>query len=554
MMFCRKFILALALCAALPAFAAPYKKGTKLNTFFRVTSASPVQFLEKYGITLSDLIETIDLQGEQNKEVIPLLKTLKPADFPYAFFYTNELMFTRRFPGLFALKIDSASWMGLMRMGIEKNPGARKRIRNRFYVVPRQDLVMEILPDGILMLPVEEAETLPEIKSLQELHDAIAADMGIKPDKDAFIEYHEQSAYSDLSARLAAFLAGRGDTKQVAYLQKMLQRVLKNPFLKAMLSTKQTSARFDLKDGFTMTSDYTLGDPSHKEPFIKSLSSLQVLGSIATTLGIAAWEVQATGKPMKNESMRVAMELFQKFSDSFEKIRIEERSERIRMTWQFVNGKDVIPAMDLAKKMIEKKKAEARAFERIEVLRDEACAALKQNDKPKFREKIDAYGKALPNEEHKVWRIRQTCADGAAILLSALEFGGEDSFLNLVKRLNYHVGSGPMTNAKGKGYLHIAVEKNYPKALRKILEDGVLTNSADASGKTALIYAIETKNPETVKLMLDQGVRIMSNDDISLPQKTVDAATASGNKQIRELIDSALKREKSQLKKHETQS
>lgn len=550
----RTGFFAAILLFAVPAFAAPYKKGEKLNTFFRLNSAPPVQFLGKYGITLADLIASASPQGEKNNPIEPLLKTLKPGDFPFAFFYTNEFMFTRRFPGFFALKIDSASWLALIRLGTENNSKGKPLIRNRFYAIPREDLVMEILPDGVLLIPTEEAQNLPELKSLQELHDAIAADMGIRPDADAFIEYHEQSAYSDLTARLTAFLAGRSNKKQALLLQNILNRVLQNPFLKAVLSTKQTSIRFDLKDGITMTSDYTLGNAGHKEAFVKSLSSFQVLGSIATTLALAGWESQAGNARLKNENMRMAMALFQKFSESFEKIRIEERGERIRMTWQFVNGKDVIPAMDLARKLIDKRKLEAVELARTEALRDEICAAMQQNDKTKFREKIDAYAKALPDDEYKIWRIRQSCADGAGILLSALEFGGEATFLVLVKRLKYHVGYGPMANARGKGYLHIAVERRYEKALRQILDDGIVANAADAGGKTPLLYAIETKNADFVKLMLDKGVLITDVENPALAEKTRAAAEASGNRQIRELVETALKREKSLLKKHQTQS
>lgn len=545
---------AAALLFAHPAFAAPYKKGEKLNTFFRISSAPPVEFLAKYGIPFSDLLSGTAASAGPNQQIEPLLKALKPGDFPFAFFYTNETMFSRRFPGFFGLKIDSVPWMAIIRAGVENNGKAKARIRDRFYAVPREDLVMEILPDGILLLPAEEANTLPEVKSLQQLHDAIVADMGIRLDQDAFIEYHEQSAYSDLTARLTAFLSARGNKKQTALVQNILTRMLKNPFLKAILSTKQTSARFDLKDGITMTSEYTLGDPTHKDPFIKSLSSLQVLGSIATTMGMAAWEAQSGNTRLKNENMRTAMDLFQKFSDSFEKIRIEERAERIRMTWQFVNGKDLIPAMDLARKMIDKRKLEAVELARTEALRDDACAALQQNDKAKFRSKIEAYAKALPDDEYKIWRIRQSCADGTGILLAALEFGGEESFLTLVKRLKYHVGGMPMVNAKGKGYLHIATERRYEKALRQILGDGIVANAPDASGKTPLIYAIEAKNADFVKLMLDKGVLITDMENPALAKKTQAAAEASGNREIRELVDAVLKREKALIKKHQTQS
>ncbi len=546
-------VAAMLLCAPLLT-AAPYKKGIKLNTFFRISSAPPIAFLEKHGITIPDLITAADLKGERNKDLAPLLNSLKPADFPYAFFYTNEFMFTRRFPGIVGVKVDSAAWMALIKIGAEKNPGGRTLIRNRFYKVPREDLVMEILPDGILMLPSEEAAAMPEIKSLRELHDAIATDMGINPDAAAFIEYHEKSEFSDLTERLRALMARRSATLQSPGIEKILVRLIKNPFLNAMLSTKQSSLRISLADGVTLASEYTLGAASHRDAFIKSLSSLQVLGSIGTTLGIAAWEARAGGLPPKDANLKIAMDLFQKFSDSFEQIRISDREGKVSLSWQFVNGKDMIPAMQLARSMIEKRKAEQRNSERIEAMRDEVCAALQQKDKEKFRAKVIAYAEILPAEEHKIWRIRQSCSDGSGILLSALEFGGEDTFLKLVKRLKYHVGYGAMVNSKGKGYLHIAVERRHERALKQLLDDGILTNSADAAGKTPLIYAIESKNTATVKLLLDRGVRVFAEDDITLEKKTLAAAEASGNEKILEIIRAAIESEKMLRKKHETQS
>jgi Ankyrin repeats (3 copies) len=534
--------------------AAPYKKGIKLNTFFRVSSASPVAFLEKHGITIPDLISAADFKVERNKDLAPLLNSLKPADFPYAFFYTNEFMFTRRFPGIFAVKVDSAAWMALIKVGAENNPNGRDRIRNRFHKVPREDLVMEILPDGILMLPSEEAEAMPEIKSLQELHDAITNDMGIKPDTTAFVEYHEKSGFVDVAERIRALLAGRSPSMQSPAVEKILLRLVKNPFLNAILSTKQSSLRISLADGFTMVADYTLGATSHRDAFKKSLWSLQVLGSIGTTLGIAAWEAGMRGIPAKGANQKIAMDLIQKFSDSFEQIRVTDREDKVNLAWQFVNNKDLIPAMQLAKGMLEKKKAEQRNNERIEAVRDEVCAALLRKDKEKFRAKVIAYAGMLPAEEHKIWRIRQSCSDGSGILLSALEFGGEDTFLKVVKRLKYHVGYGPMVNSKGKGYLHIAVERRHQQALQQILDDGILTNSADAAGKTPLIYAIESKSIATVKLLLDRGVRVLGEDDLTLEKKTLTAAEASGNEKILQLIRAAIEGEKLLRKKHETQS
>jgi hypothetical protein len=538
---------------------APFKKGVKLNTFFRITSLPAIKFLEKYGITLTDIMATADLNNEKDKQLIPLLTALKPADFPYALFYTNEFLFSQRFPGMAAVKIDNVAWLALIRTGAEQGAGKAEKIKNRFYKIAREDLLIEILPDGVLVIPAGEADGMPEWKSLQQFHDTITAEMGVKPDDGAFMEYHEKSGFSDGNERLMTLLRGRWgksgiSARHMEKFDKILTRVLRNPFIKAVLSTKQTSVRFDLRDGLTVASDYTLGAPAHKEAFLKAFSAMQVLGSVGTTLGIAAWEVQMSGTVPREENLRVAMDLFNKFSESFEKIRVSEREDKIALTWQFVTGNDLIPAMQLAKKLVEQKKTEQRASERIEAVRDEVCAALAQKDKEKIRIKISTYAEILPADEHKIWRIKQACTDGSGILLSALEFGGEDSFLKLVGRLKYHMGLAPLVNAQGKGYLHIAVERRYEKAVRQILGDGILTNSADTAGKTALIYAIESKNATIVKLLIDHNVAIISEEDATLARKTQDAAQASGNEQIKELVDAALKREKALRKKHATQS
>lgn len=554
----RVFVSAILFASVLPLTASPYKKGVKLNSFFRFSSAAPIAFLEKHGITLADIFATSEPGTPQDKELLPLLKSLQASDFPYAFFYTNESMFTRRFPGMFGIKVGNPSWMALIRIGADKNAKGQKPLRNRFYPVEREGLVMEILPDGILMLPAEDVATAPEIKTLQELHDAILKDLDIKADDTAFMEFHEKSAFSDINERFKMLLdkraPGAAALTNNPVVENIVKRVLRNPFLKAMLSTRQSSARFDLKDGFTMSGEYTLGDPAHKEAFLKSMSAMQVLGSIATTVGIAAWDVQAAGQPARTENARIGMDLLEKLSESFEKMRIEERAGKISLTWQFVNGKDLIPAMRLAKKLIEQKKEERREVERAEMLRDEICIALKQKNRETFRTKISAYADKLPAEEYKIWRIRQTCEDGSGILLSALDFGGEDSFLKLIRRLKYHTGNAALTTTTGKGYLHIAVQKRYDQALKQILDDGMLADEPDATGKTALIYAIETKNTATVKLLLDRGVKIISDADTTLAKKTLDAAEASGNPQIRAAIEAALQKERAFRKKHQTQS
>lgn len=554
----RLFASALLFAAVIPLAASPYKKGVKLNSFFRFTSAAPIAFLEKHGITLADIFATSEPGTPQDKELMPLLKSLQASDFPYAFFYTNESMFTRRFPGIFGIKVGNPAWMALIRIGANSNSQGQKIIRNRFYPVEREGLVMEILPDGILMLPAEDAAAIPEIKNLQELHDAILKDMEIKADDTAFMEFHEKSAFSDINERFKMLLDKRAPgTAELAnnpVVENIVKRMLRNPFIKAMLSTKQSSARFDLKDGLTLSGEYILSDPAHKDAFLKSMSAMQVLGSIATTVGVAAWDAQAAGQPARTENARIGMDLLEKISESFEKMRIEERAGKIALTWQFVNGKDLVPAMRLAKKMIEQKKEEKREIERAEILRDEICAALKQKNRETFRAKISAYADKLPAEEYKIWRIRQTCDDGSGILLSALDFGGEDSFLKLIKRLKYQTGNAALTTTTGKGYLHIAVQKRYDRALKQILDDGMLADEPDATGKTALIYAIETKNPATVKLMLDRGVKIINDADTTLAKKTLEAAEASGKAEIRAAIEAALKKERAFRKKHQTQS